>query len=113
MFYMNTVCVALLCFLSTSEVLMGENPGINHLINISSDIIVAKTISTNPRLALGGMRDTAKIKVLRSLKGSLKSGDTIGIYYHLYKVGPTIFDNEKNKLAGGKELVIFLKSQTS
>lgn len=113
MIHNKTVFVVLLSCLSIPVLSKAEeNPGINFLINSSSDIIIAKTISLNPRLALGGMRDTAKIKVVRSLKGSLKTGDTIGIYYHLYKVGPTTFDIEKNKLAGGKELIIFLKSET-
>jgi hypothetical protein len=89
------------------------SPGIKTLAAISTDIIVADVVETNPTKAEEGARDTVKLKVVRTLLGRPTAGDTIGVYYHL------LWSDEKGEIlespifTKGKRYVIFLNSHLS
>jgi len=44
-------------------------PGLKAVADASTDIVVAEVIDTKPRKAIEEARDTAQLKVIRSLKG--------------------------------------------
>lgn len=84
------------------------NPGLKSVANASTDIVVVELLDSQPIKAMEGARDTAKFKVIRALKGSLQSGDEIGVYYHLLWVDTKKWILEKPKFEKGKHYTVFL-----
>ena len=89
---------------------LADDPGVNALVQSSTDILVAKVVSTNPRKAIEGARDTVVLQVVRTLKGSSKQGETVSVYYHLHWLDTKTWELEPKKFEIGKECVVFLKS---
>lgn len=89
-----------------------RHPAVQALVAHSTDIIVAEVLSTNPRKALEGARDTVQLKVRQRLKGRLSKGQKIGVYYHLLWVDTTTWKLEPKKFVKGKSYVVFLKATT-
>jgi hypothetical protein len=108
----KTFTVGFVACLLSPVLSIAEMPGVDAIINGSSDIIIAKVTSTNPRKAIEGARDTVNIQVLRTLKGPLQTEDTIGVYYHLLWVDTTTWELEKPNFIKGEDYIIFLKSHT-
>lgn len=87
-----------------------EDPGLNALVQASTDIVVAKIISSSPRKAIEGARDNAMVQVTRKLKGPLNQGDRISVYYHLLVSDAKTGELEPKKFEVGKEYIVFIKS---
>lgn len=101
-------------FLTTqSSVPKERNPALKTLVNISSEVFVAKVMKTSPTIAIEGARDTVILQVKNSLKGNLKKGQRIEIYYHLLWKDTTKWILEDKKFEAGKEYVIFTYSYFS
>jgi hypothetical protein len=89
------------------------SPGIQALVALSTDIVVADVVETHPRRAIEGARDNVKLKVIRNLLGRAKEGETISVYYHLLWAddkGEAGGNLEAPKFAKDKRYVIFLNS---
>lgn len=86
----------------------GPNPGLKAVADSSTDIAVMEVLDSKPRKAMEGARDTAQLKVVRTLKGPLQPGDEIGVYYHLLWVDPEKGVLEKPKFEKGKRYTVFL-----
>ncbi len=91
---------------------LAGTPGVDALVDTSTDIIIAKVTSTSPSKAPEGARDTVGLQVLRALKGPLLKDDAIGVYYHLLWVDTKTWELEQPKFANGKQYIIFVKSHT-
>lgn len=103
----------LLTFLAVTPLQAAErHPAVQALVAHSTDVIVAEVLSTNPRKALEGARDTVQLKVRQSLKGRLSKGQKIGVYYHLLWVDTATWKLEPKKFVTGKSYVVFLKATT-
>ena len=85
-----------------------SNPGLKAVADSSTDIAVVEVLDSKPRKAIEGARDTAQLKVVRTLKGPLQTGDEIGVYYHLLWVDPDKGVLEKPKFEKGKRYTVFL-----
>jgi hypothetical protein len=96
-------------FAVSGSVRGGEsNPGIKAVADSSTDIVVAEVLESTPSKAEEGARDTAQLKVTRTLKGPLQPGDKIGVYYHLLWVDTVKWTLEKPKVEKGKCYTVFL-----
>lgn len=84
--------------------------GIQGLAAGSTDIIVADVIEANPRPAIEGARDNAKLKVVQVLMGRPVVGETLDLYYHLLWIDEQSLKLEPPKFEQGKRYVIFLRS---
>jgi len=102
------ILVALL--LAIPKLVLADAPGVEALVKASSDIVVVEVKSTQPRKAIEGARDTAELKVLESLKGSLGKGAVVPLYYHLLWTDAKRSKVEKPKFAKGKHYIVFLQS---
>jgi hypothetical protein len=99
----------LAAFMFSGPVCGGEpNPGIKAVADSSSDIVVVEVLESKPSKAIEGARDTAQMKVIRTLKGPLQPGDKIGVYYHLLWVDTDKWILEKPKFEKGKSYTVFL-----
>jgi hypothetical protein len=85
-----------------------SNPGLKAVADSSTDIVVAEVLDTKPSKAIEGARDTAKLKVIRTLKGPLQPGEEIGAYYHLLWIDTEKWVLEKPKFEKGKRYTVFL-----
>lgn len=103
-----------ICFFATqSSVPKERNPALKMLVDVSSEVFVAKVLKTFPTKAIEGARDTVVLQVEDSLKGDLKKGQRIEIYYHLLWKDTTKWILEDKKFEVGKEYVIFTYSYFS
>ncbi len=84
------------------------NPGLKTVADSSTDIAVMEVLDSKPEKAIEGARDTAQFKVVRTLKGPLRPGDKIGVYYHLLWLDPEKGILEKPKFEKGKRYTVFL-----
>src|SRR6185437_7937384 len=109
---MKATAIMLVLFVgfAISEPVRGaySNPGLKAVADSSTDIAVAEVLDSKPRKAIEGARDTAQLKVIRTLKGPLQPGDEIGVYYHLLWVDAEKGDLEKPKFEKGKRYTVFL-----
>ncbi|HEV3083219.1 MAG TPA: hypothetical protein VGY66_25765, partial [Gemmataceae bacterium] len=103
---MKAIAIALGLFvmLAVSNPIRGgePNPGLKAVADASTDIVVAEVLDTKPRKAIEGARDTAQLKAIRALKGPLRTGDEVGVYYHLLWVDTEKWVLEKPKFEKGK-----------
>jgi hypothetical protein len=90
-----------------------SNPGLSSIANTASDIVVAEILDTNPSKAMEGARDTAKFKVVRTLKGPLKPDDEADVYYHLLWTNTEKWILEPPKFEKGKRYTLFLTKDGS
>ena len=107
---MLAVAIGFLLGLADAAAVAGQrsNPGLKATADSSTDIIVAEVLETNPCKAIEGARDTVQLKVVRTLKGPLKRGQQIGVYYHLLWVDTEKWILEKPKFEKGKRYTVFL-----
>ena len=87
-----------------------RNPALKTLVDVSGEVFVARVLETSPIKAIEGARDTVVLQVEDSLKGDLKKGQKIEIYYHLLWKDTTKWILEDEKFEVGKEYVIFTYS---
>lgn len=109
---MKALAVALGLFVvfAVSDSVRGReaNPGLKAVADASTDIVVAEVLESTPRKAIEGARDTAQLKVVRTLKGPLQPGDKIGVYYHLLWVDTEKWTLEKPRFDKSKCYTVFL-----
>jgi hypothetical protein len=109
---MKATAIMLVLFvgLAVGEPVRGAhpNPGLKAVADSSTDIAVVEVLDSKPSKAIEGARDTAKFKVIRTLKGPLQPGDEIGVYYHLFWVDAEKRVLEKPKFEKGKRYTVFL-----
>lgn len=104
--------IAILTFLLTfARLASAQSPGVRALVQASSDVAVFEVVSTAPRKAIEGARDTAELKVIQPLKGTLIKGDVLPLYYHLIFKDLKTHTLEKPKFEKGKRYIVFLTSQ--
>src|SRR5258708_32804206 len=98
------IVLGLFVMLAVSNPIRGGelNPGLKAVADASTDIVVAEVLDTKPCKAIEGARDTAKVKVIRTLKGPLKPDEEIGVYYHLLWIDTKNWVLEKPKFEKGK-----------
>jgi hypothetical protein len=84
------------------------NPGLKAVADSSTDIAVVEVLDSKPSKAPEGARDTARLKVVRALKGPLRPGDEIGLYYHLLWADTEKRVLEEPKFKKGKRYTVFL-----
>jgi hypothetical protein len=84
------------------------NPGLKAVADASTDIVVAEVLDTKPSKAIEGARDTARLKVVRALKGPLGPGDEVGVYYHLLWADTDKWVLEQPKFEKGKRYTVFV-----
>lgn len=89
---------------------LADDPGVNALVQSSTDIVVAKVISTSPTKEIEGARDNVMLQVIRKLKGPLNQGDSVSVYYHLLVSDAKTGELEPKKFEVGKEYIVFIKS---
>jgi hypothetical protein len=106
----TAIILVLLVVFADSEPVRGAypNPGLKAIADSSTDIVVAEVLDSKPSKAPEGARDTARFKVIRTLKGPLQPGDEIGVYYHLLWVDTEKWLLEKPKFEKGKRCTVFL-----
>ena len=66
------IALAVLCGLAVAAPAPAAdevNPGLRAVVAASTDIVVVEVLETTPRQAIEGARDTAKFKVVHSIKG--------------------------------------------
>jgi hypothetical protein len=104
------VALGMLVGVSLSNVARGQAPapGLRAMAQASTDIVVVEVLESKPRKAPGGARGTAKVKVLRTLKGPLKPDDEIGVYHGLFWEDLETHSLEKPKFEVGKRATVFL-----
>ena len=104
------IVLGLFVLLAVSNPIRGgePNPGLKAVADASTDIVVAEVLDTKPCKAIEGARDTAQLKVIRALKGPLRPGDEVGVYYHLLWVDTEKWVLEKPKFEKGKRYTVFL-----
>ncbi|MHB9134717.1 MAG: hypothetical protein ACYDBB_26900 [Armatimonadota bacterium] len=98
-------CLLVLC---CCLAVFAQTPGVNALIDASTDIAVVKVIGTCPRIAIEGARDSVKLQILQPLKGFLKKDAMVSVYYHLLWVTTDPCEIEPPKFVMGKEYIVFL-----
>jgi hypothetical protein len=105
----HAIMFGLLAVLAVGDPARGDpNPGLKAVADSSTDIAVMEALDSKPSKAKEGARDTARLKVVRTLKGPLQPGDEIGVYYHLLWVDPEKGVLEKPKFEKGKRYTVFL-----
>jgi len=104
------IVLGLFVMLAVSNPIRGgePNPGLKAVADASTDIVVAEVLDTKPRKAIEGARDTVQLKVIRALKGPLRKGDEVGVYYHLLWADTEKWVLEKPKFEKGKRYTVFL-----
>lgn len=83
--------------------------GLKSIVDLSTDIVIADVLDTNPRTAIEGARDTVQLSVVRTLKGPLEPGQQIGVYYHLLWIDRKNWVLEKPKFNKGSRYTVFLR----
>lgn len=84
------------------------NPGLKAVADSATDIAVVDVLDTKPNKAPEGARDTARFRVVRVLKGPLRPGDEVGVYYHLLWADTDKWVLERPKFETGKRYAVFL-----
>lgn len=99
-------CLALLAPAAYADYV--DDPVLSALVDNSTNIVIADVLSTNPRDAIEGARDTAEFRVVSSLKGDYPVDKVIPLYYHL------IYDQgQENKptFVLGHRYILFLQDE--
>jgi hypothetical protein len=101
-------CGSGLLLLVSAAAARAANPGLKAVADTSTDSVVAEVLTTQPRKAMEGARDTARFKVVRTLKGPLEPGDEFGVCYHLLWIDAERQSLEPPKFEAGKLYTLFL-----
>lgn len=109
--YAQLLLLGLSLFLAFDHVASAQTPAVQALVAASTDVAVFEVVSTQPSTAMEGARDTARLKVVQPLKGSLVKEDILPLYYHLIFKDLETHALENPKFEKDKKYIVFLTSQ--
>ncbi len=89
-----------------------ETPALENLVQQSTDIAEVQVLSTNPRKADEGARDTAVLQVIQGLKGLIAANSSIQIYYHMRWLSMMTWQLEPPRFVRGRKYIVFLKQDS-